>query len=33
MEKHPIILCIMDGYGLRENDHGNAIKEAKTPLI
>lgn len=33
MQKHPIILCIMDGYGLRENDHGNAIKEAKTPRL
>ena len=30
--KHAI-LCIMDGYGIREEEHGNAIKASKTPNI
>ena len=29
--KKPIILTILDGYGLREEEYGNAIKQAKTP--
>jgi 2,3-bisphosphoglycerate-independent phosphoglycerate mutase len=29
----PIILCIMDGYGIRGNAYGNAIKEAKKPNL
>ena len=33
MKKHPIILCIMDGFGIRENNHGNAINEARTPNL
>ena len=33
MNKKPIILCIMDGYGLRESNHGNAINEAKKPNL
>ena len=33
MNKKPIILCIMDGFGIRENQHGNAIYEAKTPCL
>ena len=33
MNKKPIILCIMDGFGLRESTHGNAIYEAKTPNL
>ena len=26
--KKPVILTILDGYGLREEEHGNAIKLA-----
>lgn len=33
MNKKPIILCIMDGYGLRKSDHGNAIKDAHKPNL
>ena len=33
MKKQPVILCIMDGYGIRSNEHGNAIYEAKTPNL
>lgn len=29
--KHPLALIIMDGYGYRESDTGNAIHTAKTP--
>lgn len=29
--KHPLALIIMDGYGYRESDQGNAIHAAKTP--
>lgn len=29
----PIILCIMDGYGIRNNTVGNAVKEAKKPHL
>ena len=27
----PTILCILDGYGIREEVHGNAVKQAITP--
>ena len=30
--KH-LVLCIMDGYGIRNESYGNAIKNAKTPNI
>ncbi len=33
MKKKPIILCIMDGYGIRSNPNGNAILEAKKPHL
>lgn len=33
MNKKPVILCIMDGYGLRDNNHGNAILKAKKPNL
>ena len=34
MNKKPVILCIMDGYGLRDNHPvGNAIFEAKKPNL
>ena len=29
--KKPIILTILDGFGLKKEEHGNAIKQAKTP--
>ena len=29
--KKPTILCILDGYGIREEVHGNAVKQASTP--
>lgn len=31
--KKPVVLCIMDGFGIRENSEGNAIKFAKTPNL
>lgn len=31
--KKPIILCIMDGYGIRSEKHGNAIAEARKPNL
>lgn len=33
MKNKPIILCIMDGYGIRKDTHGNAISEAKKPHL
>ncbi len=33
MEKKPLILCIMDGFGIRHENKGNAIYEAKTPHL
>lgn len=33
MEKKPIILCIMDGYGIRHNPVGNAVYDAKKPNL
>lgn len=31
--KKPIVLCIMDGYGLNPADKGNAVKMARTPNL
>ncbi len=31
--KKPVILCIMDGYGIRSDKKGNAIYEAKKPNL
>ena len=31
--KKPIILCIMDGYGIRHNPYGNAVYDAKKPYL
>lgn len=31
--KKPVVLCIMDGFGIRESADGNAIKAAKTPVL
>lgn len=28
-----VILLILDGYGINKSEHGNAIKEAKTPVM
>ena len=33
MSKKPIVLCIMDGFGLRNEKHGNAIYAAKKPNL
>ena len=31
--KKPVVLCIMDGVGIRNTDEGNAISAAKTPNL
>ncbi len=31
--KKPVVLCIMDGFGIRSEAEGNAIKAAKTPHL
>ena len=31
--KKPLVLCIMDGFGINEAEYGNAIKAAKTPNL
>ena len=31
--KTPVVLTILDGFGLRENSSGNAIEMAKTPIL
>ena len=31
--KRPIVLIIMDGFGINPSEHGNAIKAAKTPNL
>lgn len=33
MSKKPTVLMILDGYGLNDKTEGNAVKEAKTPVI
>ncbi|MBR3004371.1 MAG: 2,3-bisphosphoglycerate-independent phosphoglycerate mutase, partial [Lachnospiraceae bacterium] len=33
MMKKPVLLLILDGYGLSENPEGNAIMAAKTPVM
>lgn len=33
MSKKPTVLMILDGYGLNEKTEGNAVKEAKTPVM
>ena len=32
-EKHPLALIILDGFGYREDATGNAIQEARTPVL
>ena len=29
----PTVLAILDGYGLREEEHGNAVKQANNPIF
>lgn len=33
MEKRPVVLVVMDGIGINENEYGNAVKAASTPTI
>ena len=33
MKKRPIVLCIMDGYGISESINGNAVRLANTPNL
>ena len=33
MAKKPTVLMILDGYGLNSKTQGNAVAEAKTPVI
>ena len=33
MSKKPTVLMILDGYGLNEQKEGNAIAQAKTPVM
>ena len=33
MSKRPTVLMILDGYGLNNNQKGNAVAEAKTPVM
>ena len=31
MARKPVMLIVLDGWGLREAEHGNAVAEAETP--
>ena len=33
MSKKPVVLMILDGYGLNNNEEHNAVAEAKTPVM
>ena len=33
MKKKPAVLMILDGYGLNEKTQGNAVAQAKTPVM
>ena len=33
MSKRPIVLMILDGYGLNDKEHGNAVAKAATPVM
>ena len=33
MSKRPTVLMILDGYGLNDSKKGNAVAEAKTPVV
>lgn len=31
--KKPVVLCIMDGYGINDSEYGNAISMAKNQIL
>ena len=33
MNTKPVVLIILDGFGISENEKGNAVKEAKKPVL
>ena len=33
MERKPVMLMILDGFGINENEDANAVKQANTPNI
>ncbi|MBP5489711.1 MAG: hypothetical protein J6Y10_03830, partial [Lachnospiraceae bacterium] len=33
MAKKPVVLLILDGYGLNDKVEGNAVAQAKTPVM
>lgn len=33
MKKRPVVLVVMDGIGINENEYGNAVKAANTPTL
>ena len=33
MSKRPTVLMILDGYGEKKHQNGNAVAEAKTPVV
>lgn len=33
MSKKPVVLMVLDGYGLNEKTEGNAIAQANTPVM
>ena len=33
MSKKPVVLLILDGYGLNDKQDANAVAEAKTPVM
>ena len=33
MKKKPVMLMILDGFGMNENEDANAVKQANTPNI
>ena len=33
MSKKPVVLMVLDGYGLNDREEGNAIAMAKTPVM
>ena len=33
MSKKPVVLMILDGYGLNKKQEANAVYEAKTPVM
>ena len=33
MKNRPAMLMILDGYGLRDEEKGNAVKAANTPVL